>query len=438
MRASPLQIRIALAVVSLAIAASPPATARQNDAPAKGSVAPALSPGQWQADLDTLAIELPRRHTNAFARTSEPDFTRSVAELRERIPSLDTPAIVLGMARVVASLRDAHTLLETSKYAFTFRRYPLAFTPFKDGVLVTASAPQREELRGLVLKSIDGMPVEQAIDRVATVYPWENTPAKLHKLRDTLANATVLRVTGVTRGEENAVFEFSMPKTGQTIAENISSLLASEVRLEHVRLLPKGPATITFQRRGPSLWWDVLPGTHTLYVRYDRCTNDLDGKVDSYAHAVEERLDQGGITQLIIDLRTNGGGDSSLLDPFIGRLSRRTDLKPRGARIALIGRATFSSAQMNAVALKSRAGALLVGGPTGQRPNAFGEVKSFELPNSGLKVQYSTKYFMTEEGDAESTMPDFEAESTIAEFLDGRDPVVEAALLMAPSEPAPG
>ena len=37
--------------------------------------------------------------------------------------------------------------------------------------------------------------------------------------------------------------------------------------------------------------------------------------------------------------------------------------------------------------------AIFIGEPTGGRPNHFGEVKSFNLPNSGLSVRYSTKYF---------------------------------------------
>ena len=39
-----------------------------------------------------------------------------------------------------------------------------------------------------------------------------------------------------------------------------------------------------------------------------------------------------------------------------------------------------------ALSLKEKAGALLVGEPTGGKPSHFGEVKSFELPVSGLSV----------------------------------------------------
>ncbi len=42
---------------------------------------------------------------------------------------------------------------------------------------------------------------------------------------------------------------------------------------------------------------------------------------------------------------------------------------------------------------------ILVGEPTGGKPNSYGEISSFLLPNSGLVVNYSTKYFEQVSGD---------------------------------------
>ena len=47
---------------------------------------------------------------------------------------------------------------------------------------------------------------------------------------------------------------------------------------------------------------------------------------------------------------------------------------------------------MNAVHLEQETQVLTVGEPTGGKPNNFGEIKTFSLPNSGLTVRYSTKY----------------------------------------------
>ena len=59
--------------------------------------------------------------------------------------------------------------------------------------------------------------------------------------------------------------------------------------------------------------------------------------------------------------------------PEYGHSSKRRFRTPR----LLIGRATFSSAQMNAQQFRDRTKAILVGEPTGQKPNHFGEIKNF-------------------------------------------------------------
>src|SRR4029450_7422938 len=95
---------------------------------------------------------------------------------------------------------------------------------------------------------------------------------------------------------------------------------------------------------------------------------------------------------------------------FIMCLQFRARPHKPGAVIVLIGRGTFSSAQLNAAKLKSDANATLIGEPTGQKPNAYGEVRSFTLPHSQIPVNYSTKHFQTESGDRPSMEPDVRVE----------------------------
>jgi len=54
--------------------------------------------------------------------------------------------------------------------------------------------------------------------------------------------------------------------------------------------------------------------------------------------------------------------------------------------------------------------------------------KPRKLPRSGLSVQYSTKFFKTEDGDRESLEPDVLVELGSEEFLAGKDPVMERAV----------
>ena len=71
---------------------------------------------------------------------------------------------------------------------------------------------------------------------------------------------------------------------------------------------------------------------------------------------------------------------------------------------------------------------ILVGEPTGGKPNSYGEVRSFRLPNSGLRVMYSTKYFQMLETDPPAVEPDITVELTAADRFGGHDPVLARIL----------
>jgi C-terminal processing protease CtpA/Prc len=141
-------------------------------------------------------------------------------------------------------------------------------------------------------------------------------------------------------------------------------------------------------------------------------------------------LSQSGVQRLVIDLRLNGGGNSAILDPWITEI-KSSPLSKKGSLFVIIGRATFSSAIMNAVRLRKETAATLIGEPTAGKPNHFGEVRSFELPNSSITVSYSTKYFRESDEDSPSLMPDMLVEQTSADYLAGRDPVLDAIMLDA-------
>ena len=94
----------------------------------------------------------------------------------------------------------------------------------------------------------------------------------------------------------------------------------------------------------------------------------------------------------------------------------------------MVGRGTFSAALMNALQLREQTKAILVGEPTGGKPNAFGEVRFLALPGTDLTVSYSTKYFKLSSLDTESFVPDHIVELSFADYKNGRDPAWEFIL----------
>ena len=79
----------------------------------------------------------------------------------------------------------------------------------------------------------------------------------------------------------------------------------------------------------------------------------------------------------------------------------------------------------NAIDFRRETNAILVGEPAGEKPNSYQENDEMKLPNSGLVVSYSTKYYKFLDEDAPAVMPDKRIDPNWLDFKAGRDPVMD-------------
>jgi len=68
---------------------------------------------------------------------------------------------------------------------------------------------------------------------------------------------------------------------------------------------------------------------------------------------------------------------------------------------------------------------VLVGEDTSGKPNHFGEVNRFVLPESRLIVSYPTRYFVLLEKDPPAIKPDVETPLGFESYSKGIDPAME-------------
>jgi len=166
-------------------------------------------------------------------------------------------------------------------------------------------------------------------------------------------------------------------------------------------------------------------------------------------------IDAREVSRLIIDVRHNGGGDSEHVEPLFEELARRPSLDREGHLFVIVGRGTYSSAMQNVVEFERRTRAIFVGETPSSVPNHYGQVASFVLPNSRIRVDVSTKRFpVTRFADGEGMdlgdwlgvlgyssprfpfdavgsepfEPDVRVQPTITDTLTGRDPALDAIL----------
>ncbi len=394
----------------------------------------ATQAGRWQQDLHYLASELPRLHVNAYHSQSKAEFDAAVDRLDRQIPSLSDAGVIAGMMRIVASVGDAHTslLLPGSP---TFHRYPLRAVWLRDGLFVTQTVPAYRQVLGARLARIGDSDVEDAYRQVSGLISHENESWLRDESPRYLATPEILQALGILPAAETGRFVLQRQDGSQLALDlpeiegssEITSLISFGKRANPVQWIStdEGATPLYRQQADQAFWFQILPEKRLLYFKYNVCSPI---GFDAFNTSLWKTADQAGVQYLVVDLRGNGGGNSAPFDAFLRELKARPALDQSGRLFALIDRGTFSSAVLNAISLRQQTPAILLGEPSGGKPNGYGEVRTMRLPNSGLTVSYSTNYFQEVAGDPAAVFPDRTIEPSSADYFAGRDPVLDAVL----------
>jgi len=371
----------------------------------------------WVKDLEVLATELPKRHKNAFHAVTKPRFDRAVAALRSQLAGLNDDQVLAGLMRLVAMIGDGHTILTRPHINYL----QLSLYWFADGIYVLAAPRGHAWAVGRKLTRLGDVSIDDAIVRLTPLVPHDNAMQLRQLMPNFLIDATLLHGAGLSQHANRAVYTLAAAdgKTRQLVVA-----LGQRVQAP----VPTAPPPLYRTRRRAYYWRTYLAKDKTMYVQYNQCADAPNLSFAAFTKGLLQALDKLRPQRLVIDLRFNGGGNSALFDPLLAGLARRPWMTKRGKLFAIIGRATFSSAVLNTMALKRQLGAILVGEPSGGKPSHYGEVKHVRLPSSGYTVGYATKLFRFAGADGPSIVPDVKVTLTHAAFAAGKDPALTAAL----------
>jgi hypothetical protein len=276
------------------------------------------------------------------------------------------------------------------------------------------------------------VPLEEATRKVSTLYAAENESAVKDKARRWLASPEALTAIGLLEDAKSG--RYTVIDASGKQRDIVLTPLTRKSRPVFVRA-GDTPANETLPSRRVQrtrYGQDWLADSKTLYCWYDSCANLANHPVSAWCQEVLKAIEEKSPERMVIDLRRNGGGNSALLLPLTLGLKLRPAMCEKGRLIVLIGPGTYSSAMLNALELRNWTNAVLIGQPTGGSPNEFGEIKFQTLPHSKWQVQYSTRYFQKTNDGAKTAKPDVEVQASIADYLAGRDPALDAALRYKP------
>lgn len=387
---------------------------------------------RWQQDVRYFSQELPRLHANAFYAADQEAWRARAAALEQNVPDLTDEEILFELIRLTALIGDGHTRLRVRDIP-GFTPYPISLRWFPDGLYVAAAAdPYREALGGRVVK-IEDTPIEEAYDAVVPLVSTDNEMGLVTETPGLLATPAVLHVLGIAESAESVRYTLE-DQAGEQFEITVEAQEGDTIELVSLADTAGGldEPPLYARHRDLFYWYEYLPEARTVFVQYNQCAEMEEQSFEDFTAEVFATIDANPVDRIVVDFRYNGGGNSAIFAPFLRELEARPALAEEGHLFGLIGRNTFSSGMWNALDIRN-AGGLLIGEPTGGRPNAYGETRSFALPNSGIRVQYSTRYWqILEDSDPPSVLPDVEVEPGILDVAAGQDVVLDAAISYEP------
>jgi hypothetical protein len=390
---------------------------------------------KWQQDIQLLVDTLSARKDGQkdFAKLYPPaTFNAAIASLKADIATTSDDELSFRIIHLIDGAHVAHNGAFPQGGDFS-ARLPLRFNWYPEGLAVNrASQEYAGALGALVLKIGDETP-DQLLVRIAPYIPYENDSWLRVRATEFIREEAVLRHFGLIGADGRVAM--TLEKPGQPpfivsvgLADPMPKLVSITDGL-HI------PIPLSQSHLSKNYWYQYLEDSQTLYIQYNECENDPKLNFKDFTNQVLGEVDSHPIKRVVLDLRFNGGGDSSVIDPLQDGLAARS--KSIGHLYVLIGPWTFSSAMMNAHNLQqginsygrhSNLKATMVGEPTGDGLNTYGNIKQIVLPNSKIAVYYTTKFFGDQKAAPMTPEPEISAPRTLADDLAGRDAALEAAI----------
>jgi len=400
------------------------------------SLPPKMTEEKWLDDLMFLKEELPKRHPDFFSLVSRNKFYSTIEDIEKRIPTLTDNQIMMEFFKVVALPNDDHTEPNFLP-CYNLHFFPLKIFLFDDGWYVTETSRKFKSTFGSRLIKIGGMPIEDVYNLYKPYLAAENEYAKIDRFSFFTMVAEWLQSQGIIEEIKKGTFTLVNAK-----GEHYS------IAMKPVKLIPFGywyiirrvenissPA-ITNARKD-YYWFEFLDESNTLYFQFNAVVNQSSkNTIRQFAERFSTYINTHEFDRLVIDIRNNFGGGGQLLFNLMDIFKNNKEINQKGKLFVIIGRTTHSAAVMFASMLKNNTKAIFVGEPTHQGPLFYSTPTTVRLPNSRLEFSVSSRFTPASVSCDKSQWiaPDIPVKYTYQDFIDNRDPAMEAILAFKTKE----
>ena len=233
----------------------------------RGQELPTLSPKQWIEDLNQLEELIQEKHADPFWLSDEQEFSNQVyqsAKILSR-PGIESEKGMVELMKVIASLRDGHSSIAGGDRYTYFGYVPMSLEWFEEGFILSRVAKEHQEALGARLISIEGIAIEEVLQKLKTVIPHANESRVLKFAPYYLHLPGLLYGLGISSSAEvmKLKFENSTGKSFELELKNLGADGETEMRSLEEKMI-KIP--LHRQQADRSYWFSYLEKEQILYL----------------------------------------------------------------------------------------------------------------------------------------------------------------------------
>jgi tetratricopeptide (TPR) repeat protein len=384
----------------------------------------------WRYDLWLLSRELQRIHYDPYKYISRQEFAAYVKRLHDEIPKLTDNQITVSFMKLTRIMGDGHTQIRPAGGGHNPMMTGLSveFYLFKEGLYITAAAPEHADLIGSQVIRIGENSIEKVFESLDSIISQDNKMWVKFIGANLMKRPAILNGLGLIPAADKVQITIrdSEGKTRTaTLTEDKSGQTNNWVT---ARQNAKTPEPLYMKDRRAPYWFEYIPESKTVFFQYNSVQNIVDNPLPQFCDKLFKFINENAVEKLVIDMRWNSGGNNFLNRPIVQGLIRNDKINQRGKLFVIVGRQTFSAAMNGATEIERYTNAIFVGEPTGSSPNFVGESIRVNLPYSKMQGSISDLYWQSSVAMDYRTWiaPLLYAPPSFELFKANRDPAMEA------------
>lgn len=377
----------------------------------------------WRRDLDYLYTEALRVSPDYRNGNAPAAFTRAYDELKMRISTMSRPEFIVGINRMLAALRQGHTGMFVGD---GLHQLPVQFYVFPEGIFIVRASAQHQSLVGTRLVSIGRTSAEEALRLVNRMQSVDGDMEYLG------LGAALLRTAEFLKGSGIDIDVDAVQITVESAEGQRRTVTMDGPGIPGSMKLPAPPRVqppMFLQKHLQENHWEqALPERSAVYVQLNQVLNDKDETLPAFGMRLWNVLEAKKPRNLIVDVRFNTGGSTSLYPELLRTIIAYTR-EPGRQVYVLIGRNTYSAAGNFITDLERLVTPIFVGEASSECGNLNGDVAQVQLAHSGLRGSISgVRWNLSRDvfdGRREMS-PHVPVQLTAAAYFAGQDPALDA------------